>query len=278
MLAVIDSKGVRFYSHNRLEWTDRFRTLAGAVGKLDARDGILDGEIVVFDDEGRSDFGLMQQALSEGGGTFYHIAFDLLRVNGKDYRAYTLLERKARLRQLIHGDHGLVRYSDHLEGDGTVVHRHACRMGLEGIISKRADAPYRSGGRRDWVKIKCLGRDEYWIGGYIGSTVRGRPFASLLVGEKKEEKLIFRGHVGTGYSEATLIIVGDKLKEIRREKMPFEYVPREYLKGARWVEPKLLAEVKYSNVTRAGILRHASFVELREDKAAPDAFLVIHQR
>jgi bifunctional non-homologous end joining protein LigD len=115
MIAAIDSKGARFYSRNRLEWTDRFRTLAGAVEKLNARDGILNGEIVEFDHDGRSDFGMMQQVLSEGGGTFYYIAFHLLHVNGKDYRAYTLLERKARLRQLIHGDRGLVRYIDHLE-------------------------------------------------------------------------------------------------------------------------------------------------------------------
>jgi bifunctional non-homologous end joining protein LigD len=212
MVAVIDSKGARFYSRNKLDWTDRFRTLAGAVEKLVPRDGILDGEIVIFDDAGRSDFGLMQQALSEGGGTFYYIAFDLLRVNGKDYRAYTLLERKARLRQVIRGDHGLVRYNEHMEEEGAVVYRHACGMGLEGIISKRADAPYRSGERRDWVKVKCLGREEYWIGGYIVSSVRGRAFASLLVGEMKGGKLVFRGRVGTGYSEETLRLVGQRLR------------------------------------------------------------------
>ena len=107
---------------------------------------MLDGEIVIFDDAGRSDFGMMQQSLSEGGGDdFHYIAFDLLRINGKDYRGHSLLERKARLRELVRGDRGLVRYSDHLKEEGAVVLQHAYSMGLEGIISKRTDAPYRSG-------------------------------------------------------------------------------------------------------------------------------------
>jgi bifunctional non-homologous end joining protein LigD len=142
-------------------------------------------------------------------------------------------------------------------------------MGLEGIISKKANAPYRSGERRDWVKIKCLGRDDFVIGGYNVSQ-RGRRFAALLVGEMKDGELIFRGGVGTGFSDATLNTIGDTLKELARPDSPFKSVPKEYLKGARWVEPKLIAEVKYGNVTRDGILRHPSFVGLREDKSPRD--------
>jgi bifunctional non-homologous end joining protein LigD len=206
-------------SRNRLDWTHRFRRLADAVHKLRAREAILDGEIVILDQDGRSDFGLMQQALSEGGGRFDYIAFDLLHLDGKDYRALPLLERKARLRKLIKGDKGAVRYSDHLETEGATVFRHACRMGLEGIISKKANAPYRSGERRDWVKIKCLGRDEFLIGGYNVSH-RGRRFAALLVGEMKDGQLIFRGGVGTGFSDATLNTIGDKLRDLERPDSP----------------------------------------------------------
>lgn len=278
MLALVDGRGTRFYSRNKLEWTDRFRPLGSAVERLNARELVLDGEIVIFDKTGRSDFGMMQQALSEGGrDDFHYIAFDLLRINGKDYRGHSLLERKARLRQLIHGDHGFVRYSDHLEDEGAVVLRHACSMGLEGIISKRADAPYRSGRSELWLKVKCLGRDDFVIGGYIVSSVRGRAFASLLVGEMKDGKLIFRGGVGTGYSERTLELVGQRLRAVEQKKMPFVSVPREYLKGARWVDPQLL-EVKYSNITRDGILRHPSFVGLREDKNPVESYPGVHQR
>jgi len=151
-------------------------------------------------------------------------------------------------------------------------------MGLEGIISKRADAPYRSGRSELWLKVKCLGRDDFVIGGYIVSSVRGRAFASLLVGEMKNGRLIFRGGVGTGYSEQTSRLVGQRLRALEQKQMPFVSVPREYLKGARWVEPNLLAEVKFSNITRDGILRHPSFVGLRDDKDATDAVQMVHQR
>jgi bifunctional non-homologous end joining protein LigD len=279
MLALVDGRGTRFYSRNKLEWTDRFRPLGSAVERLGARELVLDGEIVIFDDAGRSDFGMMQQALSEGGrDDFHYIAFDLLRINGKDYRGHSLLERKARLRQLIHSNHGIVRFSERLEEEGAVILRHACSMGLEGIISKRADAPYRSGRSELWLKVKCLGRDDFVVGGYIVSSVRGRAFASLLVGEIKSGKLIFRGGVGTGYSEETLRTVGQRLRALEQKKNPFVSVPREYLKGARWIEPQLLAEVKFSNITRDGILRHPSFVGLREDKTPPVINPAIHHR
>jgi bifunctional non-homologous end joining protein LigD len=269
MVALVDGRGTRFYSRNKLDWSDRFRPLGRAIANLPARDMILDGEVVIFDEAGRSDFGLMQQALSEGGrDDFHYIAFDLLRINGKDFRAFTLLERKARLRQVIRNERGLVRYSEHLEEDGARVWKQACRMGIEGIVSKRADRPYRSGRSEDWIKAKCLGREEFVIGGYLLSPVRGRAFASLLVGEMKDGRLVFRGAVGTGYSGRTLELVGHRLRALGQRRMPFASVPREYLKGARWVEPHLLAEVKYSNITRDGILRHPSFIGLREDKSA----------
>jgi bifunctional non-homologous end joining protein LigD len=206
-----------------------------------------------------------------------YFIFDLLSLDGKDLTILPLVERKAELEKLVTGSQvgGRVRYSEHIEGGGSAFFREACRSGLEGIVSKRAQSTYRSGRRGDWVKVKCTKRQELVIGGWRPSTASSRELGSLLVGYYSRGKLKYAGRVGTGFSLRLGRELVRLLERHRREVSSFVEVPSADARQARWVKPDLVAEVEFTEWTREGYIRHPSFKGLRFDKPAK---LVRHER
>ncbi len=250
------------------DWTARFRGLVPDLVALPVGSALIDGEVVVLDDAGRSRFGDLQRALKDRHDTYTYVAFDLLSVDGEDLRRQPLETRKERLRDIMSGAGGRLLYCDHVIGNGPAVLSQACAMGLEGIVSKRRDSRYRSGRSRNWLKIKCNGHDDFIIGGWRPSTVAGRPFASLLVGEPVDGKLVYRGRVGTGFDSRDLAELGKKLRTLEIKAPPFDTLPREARRDARWVKPELVAEIGYTETTADGLLRQPRYLGLRADKPA----------
>jgi bifunctional non-homologous end joining protein LigD len=268
VIAAVSGESVRLCTRSGQNWTERFAQLVPSFQALGLDGALLDGEVVVFDRKGHSRFAMLQSALKGGQQPMSYMAFDLLALGGKSLRAEPLHDRKAALAKLLKGANGAVRYSDHVEGNGEPMRAKACAMGLEGIVSKRSDAAYRSGRSRIWVKSKCVGRDEFVIGGWSPSKVAGRPFASLLLGEFDGGELIYRGRVGTGFDEAEMKALGEKFQALSRKTPPFKNIPQNAAHGAKWVSPQLVAEIAYTERTRDGYLRHPSYLGLREDKPA----------
>jgi bifunctional non-homologous end joining protein LigD len=266
MLAPKPPMGDRWLHEIRkgLDWTVRFRPIAQALLQLPVKAAYLEGEIVVVREDGVSSFADLQEALSAGqAGRLSYYGFDLLHLDGRDLLEVPLRERKRALSSLLSSlPDGPVHYSQHLVGDGPRAFHHACKLGLEGIISKLGDAPYRSGrGRagRDWFKVKCINRQEYIVGGWAASEATGRGLRSLLVGYYQDGKLIFAGRVGTGFTERMERNLLARLERLHRPECPFVAVPKEYREGAIWVEPQLVVAIKFTEWTRDGVLRHPSF-------------------
>lgn len=269
--AQIAGTEIRLLTRKGLDWTGRFGVaIPAALAGLKCSDAILDGEIIVLADNGVSSFSLLQADLSASrSGRMVYYVFDILRLDGEDLRAEPLVERKERLRELLDPleDDGPVRFSDHFVEPGRIMLKHACRMGLEGVVSKRADAPYRSGRTGVWVKSKCTQRQEFVIGGYLPSEKIGRGLRSLLVGYHEGGVLRYAGRVGTGFSLKVADGLKKRLDTLKMRKSPFDAkVPGG--KGLVWVEPELVAEVEFRSWTADRIIRHASFQGLREDKPA----------
>ncbi|WP_439496858.1 DNA ligase D [Bosea sp. (in: a-proteobacteria)] len=271
--ARLENGEVRLLTRTGLDWTGRFGTpIAKALAALPCESALIDGEIVALSENGISSFSALQQALSEErpeGLVFF--VFDLLHLDGEELREDPLMARKERLEALLqHADGGgPLRYSEHFIEPGQTMLSHACRMGLEGVVSKRADAPYRSGRGRDWIKSKCTQRQEFVIAGYVPSQVPGRGLRSLLVGYNKGGELRPAGRVGTGFSGKSAPALKRRLDAIRTDASAFKGKPgRE--RGIVWVKPELVAEIEFRAWTASKTLRHASYLGLREDKRAGD--------
>ena len=221
---------------------------------------------------GLTDFKSLQEHIDSAHPAIRYFAFDLLSLDGKNVREKPLRERRALLQKLMSAKRvsDWLVYSDSLEGSGREFYAQACQKELEGIISKRADAPYRSGRGKSWLKIKCMRGEELVIGGYSRSDVKTRAFSSLLLGTFEDGKLIYAGKVGTGFNQRDLTALAKRFKPLERKTSPFEAVPTAERKGAVWLEPELVCAVNYAEWTRDGRLRHPSFQGLREDKPARD--------
>lgn len=260
---------VTIHTRGGHDWTDRFRALANAAAALPARDALFDGEIVVLDGGGVSSFAALKEALHTGRqDDMVLYAFDLLHLDGADLRSLPLLERKRRLEDFISAapDSSRLRYSDHVLSDGPHIVRQACRLGAEGIVSKRTDAPYRSGRSRTWLKVKCTSRQEFVIGGYTARRGGGSGLGALLLGVHDGDPLVHVGRVGTGWSEEEAERLLAQLAPRRQVAIPYEKLARAARAGAYWVRPELVVEVAFAGWTADGNLRHASFVALREDR------------
>lgn len=270
--ARLDKDKCQLFTRSGLDWTPKFGgEIVKAIVALPCRNAILDGEITVLDADGRSSFSLLQQALSAGdGAAMVYYLFDLLYLDGRDLRDEPLASRKEQLRKLLAQTDGPLKFSEHFTEPGPTIFKHVCKIGLEGIVSKRADAPYRSGRVQDWLKAKCVLRQEFVVVGYLPSEKTGRGLRSLILAFHEAGKLVPAGNVGTGFNARSIASVLSKLQALRPAQKPPIDGPLGRQKGAIWVEPKLVAEVEYRDRTIDRILRHASFVGLREDKAAQD--------
>jgi bifunctional non-homologous end joining protein LigD len=256
---------VRLVSRTDKDMTGQFPEPAKALEAQPLEDFVVDGEIVAFAD-GITSFSRLQRRAREQVSVFLYV-FDILRHDGRDVRDLPLRERKALLRGAFKFG-GRLRYSQHRNEHGKRLFSEACRQGLEGLMAKRADSPYRSAARsRDWLKLKCHFEQELVIGGFTAPQGSRTDFGALLVGYHEDYTLRYAGKVGTGFDRATLDTLGRRLRELERGDPPFADVhpiPR----GTRWVEPELVAQIGFSEWTRDGRLRHPRYLGLRDDKPA----------
>jgi bifunctional non-homologous end joining protein LigD len=273
LLCRIDEGQVRLLTRRGHDWTERFAAIEEAARALPCRTALLDGEAVVIASRGLSSFQELQAALASGKGDIALVAFDLLYLDGWDLRGAPLRSRKELLRLLLSGAPRSIGYGDHLETSGAFVFKEACRLGMEGIVSKRAADPYRSERSRSWLKIKCQRRQELSIVGFTDPGGSRAGFGALLVGTRDApgEPLRYAGRVGTGFDDRTLRSLRARLDPLLQRAPSVSNPPRgAAARGVHWVKPELVAEIGFGEWTQEGVLRHPVFHGLREDKRAEE--------
>jgi bifunctional non-homologous end joining protein LigD len=274
ILCRIDNKRAKFLTREAQDWTGRFDALVGAAQGLPVHQALLDGEVVALEENGTTNFQLLQNSLKQNNtATLVYFVFDLLYLNGWDLTRSPLRDRKKILAQILKPRRaskatGSLRYSEHWMGQGQELYEENCRKGLEGIISKKADQPYRSGRSRDWLKVKCSKSQEFVIGGFTEPAGSRSGLGALLVGVHDEQgNLLYAGRVGTGFTQQSLKELRSRLDSLERDSPPFIKPPKGAdARGVHWVEPKLVGAVAFAEWTTDNLLRHPSFQGLREDK------------
>jgi bifunctional non-homologous end joining protein LigD len=269
-LLAIAGGDAKIYTRTGLDWTEKFPEIAEAAGKIDCDSALLDGEIVALDDRGNTRFSALQQAISEGGRGLTLFLFDALEIDGETLERKANIERKQRLAALLgEGIQPLILYAEHIAGKGEQLFEAMCGAGQEGIISKKADAPYRHARTKNWLKVKCTRRQEFVILGWSESDKKGRGFRALLLGLNEGKTLRYAGKVGTGFSQQVQHDLRERLGKLETAK-PAAAVPRAEARGAHWVKPELVAEIAFAEFTADNVVRHASFLGLRGDKKAKE--------
>jgi len=272
--AHINKGVVRLLTRNGLDWTERFGKLPQFLSAFHKGTAIIDGELVVDDAEGHSSFSALADALKSGHAERFVLhCFDLLYLDGMSLVEARLGDRKAALEAMFAGKpkDGPIRYSSHLATDGARMLAEACRLGLEGIISKRVDRPYHSGRHDDWLKSKCVQVDEFVILGYLKGKAAPNAVGALVVGYYDKKQLVYAGRVGTGFTNKTASSLMRTLKPMRIDTPALASgLTNLQRRDVTWVEPTLVAQIEYRAWTADGLLRHAAFKGLREDKPAKD--------
>ncbi len=272
MLSRIAEGSARMISRNKKDWTANFPSIARAATRLPVKTAWIDGEVVALDAQGRSSFQALQNALSASpSADLVYLVFDLLYLDGFDLTRVRLTERKELLHSLVSSAGGAIRYSDHFSVPGNDFLANACKLGLEGMVSKRGDLAHHAGRSAAWMKVKCQRRQEMVIGGFTDPGGSRRGFGALLLGVYDDGKLRYSGRVGTGFDDALLAKLRGTLDKLEQPKSPFQNPPRGAdARGVHWVRPTLVADVEFTEWTSDGTLRHPAFVGLRADKRASD--------
>ena len=276
-LAFVGSGQARLKSRSQHDISSTFPEIAAALAEQGREECVVDGEIVAFQGS-QTKFERLQQRLGvarPGAGLLaeypvYYYVFDVLHAGGRDVRPLPLTERKDILRAALAFDDPL-RFTEHRDTDGEAYYREACRDGWEGLIAKRADAPYRAGRTKDWLKFKCSSGQEFVIGGFTDPRGSRIGFGALLLGYYDSAgQLVYAGKVGTGFNEKLLRSLHESMVKLERDSSPFGGGPVPRMRGVHWVEPRLVGQVEFSEWTDAGELRHPRFQGLRDDKDPAD--------
>ena len=272
LLCFIEDGRVRLLTRRNNDWTGRFPHLVEAAGRLNVQSAILDGEVVGLLPNGASSFTVLQSALKQGRPRqLIYFVFDLLYLDGCDLRRAALIDRKQALAALLgRATPGPLQYVDHIAGPGAAFFGECRRLGLEGVVSKRSDRPHRAGRSHEWLKTKCVLRDEFVVGGFSEPDGARIGLGALLVGHFDDAgRLLYAGRVGSGFDESLLADLGRRLKAIELRKAPFADMTRDRIKrGTHWVQPQLVVQVQYAGWSNDGMLRHPVFQGEREDVLA----------
>lgn len=275
LLATVEEGRIVLQTRNGKDWTRRFPGIVAALKQLPCRQAVIDGEVVVPAADGSTSFRRLQEHLSaqagKNRGKVVYQVFDLLYLDGYNLEKVPLLARKTTLEELLemidNGD--VVRYSDHVLGKGPRFFAQVCEMGLEGMISKRIDSPYKGGRQRSWQKAKCTRQDEFVVGGFSRPSGARKGFGSLLLGAYSGDRLVYVGRVGSGFSGRLLTELHRQLQSLSRKTPPFSGdVPD--TSGVQWVRPEIVVDVEFTERTGSGALRHPVFRGVREDKSAEE--------
>jgi bifunctional non-homologous end joining protein LigD len=274
MISHINNGKVKIFSRNGNDWTAAFQSIAHLLSKFKIGTAIVDGELVVADEQGKSNFMELKNALSKGEvNRFQYYLFDLLYLNGADTTKLPLLQRKELLAELLiqnapKAKAQRIRFSEHFTATDDSFFHNVCRLQLEGVVSKRADAPYHVGRSKIWLKTKCQKRQEFVIGGFTLPSTGALGVGALLLGYYDDGRLKFCGRVGTGFTNTSSMQLRKLLDTLRQNNNPYVSISAEGKRGAVWVKPQLVCEVEFTEWTPDGSLRHPSFKGLREDKPA----------
>ncbi|NTZ63393.1 ATP-dependent DNA ligase [Agrobacterium tumefaciens] len=276
----IEQTGVRILTRGGHDWTHRFPAIEQAARALGPATMIIDGEAVVLDDEGRPDFGLLQKSLGASGKTAGNrasdailYAFDLIYLDGHDLRNVEYRSRRHLLEDTLKGHDGAIRLSETIDANPAILLEHVGSLGLEGIVGKQLDQPYRSGRTGDWVKIKCVKSEAFMVVGYEPSTASPDGFGSLVLAAYRGDELVHVGNVGTGFRQAEMNRLRKMIDRLRwnRKQPPVPYAEQADIV---WVEPTLIAEIEFRAWTADGKLRHASYKGLRERQDNADVYRI----
>jgi bifunctional non-homologous end joining protein LigD len=260
----VDGPRIVVFSRKGYDWTTEFRVIRDAVSTLSLRNAVIDGEVVAIGKGGKPDFQELRRGLGKQSAAFHYYAFDLLVLDGEDLRECPLLERKRRLRALLQGAPDRLLYVEHMKGESRRIVHHACELGLEGIVSKDAGSPYRSGRRESWLKSKCERTDNFPIVAFVEKLgARPRRIASLYIGRRDGDRLVYAGKVPSGYSLPVAREVREALDPYIQTRSPLTTPVKK--PKATWVQPVIDAEVAYSSLTDQGLVREAAFKGLRDD-------------
>ena len=269
MIVIKENKKVKILSRNNIDYTSKFKKICESIKSIDDN-FIIDGEIVSFDENGRSDFKLLQENLKNKNNEFYYVIFDLLAIDNNDLRTLPLIKRKEKLKRLLYECESNLIYSKHVD-KGLESFKFAKENNLEGIIAKKKDAPYIEKRSSDWLKIKCYLRQEFIIVGFI-TTEKNKMLSALVLGYyDSNKKLQYVGKVGTGFNEKQRSELNEKFNKIRRKTSPLKEEVN--LKNINWLTPKYVCEIKFAEFTKDKLLRQPSFISLRNDKNPKEVIL-----